>query len=1142
VRLTKIAFLSAFAAAAAWAQATAQIHGTVQDTSGAVIAGAMVKAAQTDTGISRTVTSEADGSYVITNLPLGPYQLEISKEGFATFVQTGIVLQVDSNPLVPIALKVGAVTERVSVTANATQVETTSAGVGSVVENQRIVELPLNGRNPDDLIVLSGAAVTVGGNISHGMQGSLLIAVAGGNEFGVEYKLDGAQHVSFFDGAGDPLPFPDALQEFKISTSTQDAANSGRSGAQVNAVMKSGTNAFHGDAFEFLRNYKVNGRDFFALGPDGLKRNQFGGTLGGPIKKDKLFFFAGYQGTTVRQTPSASTAFVPTPEMLQGNFAPYQAQCNGNRLLKPPFNNNVVSPALLSSAARKITALLPPATNVCGLVQYGLPLHENDHEGDARVDYQLSDKQSLFVRNMLVKQITAAPYSLNPANLLTANGVGMDNQFDGFALGHTYLLSPNKVNALRLYLNRITTIDPPIVIPACGAACPKAVGVNAYSYTPNYVPMIPVTGAFTLGMAAGSEATFLYSTAFGANDDFRIVHGSHQFGFGGFFTRSLDWSVQNQYSGALYQVTGQVTGLSLSDFLLGNVSTLRQANPNPLNVSQDFLGLYTQDTWKISRKLTMTYGINWNPFFGQKFKQGDVYSFSLASFNAGVTSKVVQGAAPGFTFPGDPGFPGKSSINSQYGHFDPRIGLAWDPFGDGKTAIRVGAGLAHDFVNHVLNVNTSSALPFRLTVQNSGVNLDNPYPQGNPFPYNYNPKNPVWPTAATAPCLVTTCAPSFLPIPPNLKTQTQYSWNFGVQRQITQNWFLSATYLGTHMVHIWNLVEVNPAIYVPGNCAAGQYGLTGPGLCTQSSNINQRRVLNLAHPNAPPLSYLTQVDDGPTQGYNGLLLSTNYRLRNGMSVNANYTWSHCIGMPDYSILPVGANYLDQGYGQNVYPVNRKLAMGACVSDRRQIANITLVYRTPKFSNRAARILASGWTTASIVQARTGSPLPIVTNVSPDPATGFGVSSGSTQRPNQVLPNVYAQEAPCPPTGGAFCKQWLNPAAFSIPVVGTAGNLGAYIVYGPGFWQWDQQLSREFAIREGQKLEVRVESFNVTNSLRIGNPQVSVGSPTFGLITNDMTPPPGVSNPYAWENSPYSLAGNSTNSPARVVQFALKYVF
>ncbi len=248
------------------------------------------------------------------------------------------------------------------------------------------------------------------------------------------------------------------------------------------------------------------------------------------------------------------------------------------------------------------------------------------------------------------------------------------------------------------------------------------------------------------------------------------------------------------------------------------------------------------------------------------------------------SSKVVSGAPPGFTFPGDPGFPGKSGINSQYGHFDPRIGLAWDPIGDGKTAIRAGAGIGHDFINQELHLNTSSSLPFRLTVVQTGlINLDFPYPQGDPFPYNYNPKNPVWPTPSLAPCLANTCPPTFLPVPSNMKTHVQYSWNLGVQRQITPSWFAAATYLGTHITHVWNAVELNPAVYIAGNCAAGDYGLTAPGPCTTntSPNILARRVLNLANPTANPLGYLTQYDDGGTQGYNGLLLSTNYRLHSG---------------------------------------------------------------------------------------------------------------------------------------------------------------------------------------------------------------------------------------------------------------------
>jgi hypothetical protein len=1127
--------------------------------SGAALPGATVKATQTDTGISRTVTSGGDGGYVITNLPLGPYQIEVSKEGFSSIVQMGIVLQVGSDPAVPIAMKVGAVTERVEVEANASQVETTNVGVGSVIESQRVLDLPLNGRQPTDLIPLSGAAVQTGVSPSYGMRTGVKIAVAGGLQDGVQYYLDGANHDNFFDGTSMPLPFPDALQEFKISTSTQDAGTIGRAGASVNAVMRSGTNNFHGDAFEFLRNTDVNARDFFQKGPDGLKRNQFGGTVGGPIKKDKLFFFAGYQGTFVRQTPLANSTTVPTPAMLNGDFSAYEAQCNGGKILKGGFGANgfaanTIDPALLDPAAIKISKLLPqvPASNVCGTILYAVPLSEDDHEGDIRGDYQVSDKQSLFVRNMLVKQLIAVPYPSLTDNILAAGGVGANDQFDGFTLGDTYLVSGTKVNSARLYLNRISAIipGPNMFGQAAGANTYANVGINAYTYQPNYLT-IPVNGAFSLGSGWASQNSFAYTTAFGFNDDFRWVHGSHQFAIGGFITRSIEWSVAQAWSGGQFTVGNSYTGLGLSDFLLGVVSQNRQANPNPLNLAQNFVGAYAQDTWKISQKLTLNYGVNWDPFLGMRFQQGDVYNFSLGKFYAGTTSKVVAGAPPGFTFPGDPGFPGKSGINSQYGIFDPRIGLAYDPFGDGKTAIRLGAGIANDFIEQDTNLNTSSSLPFRLaTVTAPGVpgSLSNPWPQGDPFPYSYNPKNSVWPSLAQFPCLASTCPPGFLPIPNNMHTHEEYSWNLGIQRQITNSLFASVTYAGNHIIHVWNAVELNPAEYIPGTCAAGTLGLTAAGPCTQSTtaNITARRVLNLQNPNAAPLGYLTSYDDGGTQSYNGLLFSISYRLRDGLSLNGNYTWSHCIGIPStLTVLNLGQSYEHSGFGSNVPGANdRNLDVGNCVQDRRQVANFTLVYQTPKYSNRAMRVVASGWTLGSTIQARSGAYLNIVTGVDPDPTTGSGGNSPGSQRPNQLLTNVYSttQGAPCAGSAGAFCVQWLNnpglygtpagsQAAFGSVPIGTLGNAGAYAVEGPGFWQWDMALSRSFRVTEGTHVDVRAESFNITNSLRLGNPGVNLGAgTTFGGITTDATPPAGVSG------------GSSTNAPARVMQFALKYVF
>ena len=303
------------------AQAVSQISGSVTDQSGAAVPGVQVTATQTDTSVARTAVTKENGSYLLSNLPIGPYRIEAMKMGFRTYVQTGIVLQVDSAPTIPIALAVGDVSTQVQVEANATQVESRAMGVANVIDNQRVLDLPLNGRQPTDLIALSGAAVQTGTSPQWGMATGAQISIAGGLTYGVGYALDGAALSNFYDATGFPLPFPDALLEFKVETSSLSAQNGTHSGGSVNGVTKSGTNSFHGDLFEFLRNGDLNARNFFSPTRDSLKRNQFGGVIGGPIKKDKLFFFAGYQDTLLRTDSQSNLAFVPTPAMLTGNFS-----------------------------------------------------------------------------------------------------------------------------------------------------------------------------------------------------------------------------------------------------------------------------------------------------------------------------------------------------------------------------------------------------------------------------------------------------------------------------------------------------------------------------------------------------------------------------------------------------------------------------------------------------------------------------------------------------------------------------------------------------------------------------------------------------------------------------------------------------
>src|SRR5688572_27177414 len=393
-----------------FAQATAELNGRVADESGAVLPGVTATATQTATGFARTAVTDGNGVYTMPNLPTGPYRLEVSLQGFRTYVQTGIVLQVAAAPTINAVLAVGNLEETVAVEAAAPLVDVQSAGISEVVENERIVELPLQGRQVTDLIVLGGAAVNTG-QVSgqRSRSDSVAISVAGGLRTGVAYVLDGAMHNDAYDNLNMPFPFPDALQEFRVATSGLSADNGVHSGASVNAVTKSGTNRFSGNAFEFLRDSRFNSTDpFAAVGrdgervTDGLNRNQYGGTLGGPLVRDKVFFFGAYQGTRVRQTPASFISWVPTDAMLTGDFTAYAApECNAGRqvTLRAPFVNNRVDPALMSKSAIAIANKIPTkATNPCGEVLFSVPLDNNDAQWVSRVDYQMSGNHTIFGR------------------------------------------------------------------------------------------------------------------------------------------------------------------------------------------------------------------------------------------------------------------------------------------------------------------------------------------------------------------------------------------------------------------------------------------------------------------------------------------------------------------------------------------------------------------------------------------------------------------------------------------------------------------------------------------------------------------------------------------------------------------------
>ncbi len=1128
-----IVLAALFSCSAAWAQATAQIHGTVQDSSGSAVPGAEVRATQTETGFSRSVNSESDGSYVLTILPLGPYRLEVSKEGFTRAVESGIVLQVNSDPAIAVALKLGSLTEQVNVEANAALVDTRNSGVGSVVETQRIVELPLNGRNVTDLITLSGAAVQNGFSDTRLFSNRPYLSIAGMAAFPLgggptDWIYDGASHYDFMTGAALPFAFPDAVQEFKVETSGLEAARGNSSAVEV--VTPSGTNSLHGDLFEFIRNDAFgSAREYFGTGASTYKRNQFGGTVGGPILKNKLFFFGGFQGTTQRASPGNTIAFVPTQTMLNGDFTQFEsAACGRPAPLRAPFAANRIDPKLFSPPAMYISNQLLSSLakdgvipNACGQITYNTPTYENDYQYVAKIDYQLNAKHSMFFRDLWTKQFQPSLYDLDK-NLLLASGVGFNTPAYAFAVGDTYVFTPNLVNSFRVAFTRINETRPhDDFFNYCTAGAINLwCGENKAQFG-----MLTIVGGFTDGINYSDPppdggGAYYRSANYIINDDLSWVKGAHQMTFGGAIWQGRVTSRNDFASNAQFTFSGATTGQGLADFVTGNASNFVDGLPNGEWMRETFLNLYFTDTWKLSSRLTLNAGIRWEPYLPLSVPTGVIYDFSLQRFVQNIKSTVYVNAPPGFYYPGDPGFPGKSGINNQLAKFAPRVGVAWDPTGSGKMSIRSSYSFGYAFPPGLTREDNQGSNPWggRETITGVTTNFSNPWgtPANNPFPYVVSP------TVKFTPGGLYETATYNMP-PPSFST-----WNLAVQRQIGAAWLLSATYMGTHVEHLMINVPLNYAAIIPGapvvtsGCAATALN------CNAAANATVRRVLNQLNPaGAGPITAGLGTYFGPTmqwnaggnQHYNGLLLSVQRRLSNNVSLAANWTWSHCIGQL------LGFNTKAD---QTITDPNYINEVGNCDSDRRHIVNLTAVAQMPRFSNTAVRLVASGWKMSFIYRFTSGIPLMI------QDGTDQELSTINHQQPDLVNPSAVYSGQSC---GGCF---YLNKSAFAPQALGTVGNLGWNSVVGPSYWDVDMALSREFHITERQRVELRADAFNLPNSF------VPIAVPTTGLAgasaatgTAFGAPPTGP----AFASLNNAQFGQILAAwPTRKIQFALKYTF
>jgi hypothetical protein len=1087
--------------------AVAEISGVVTDPSAAAIASAQVSATEIDKDVAHTTVSDTRGNYTLANLPVGPYRLEVKTAGFKDYVQTGLVLEVNNNIQINVAMQIGSASERVEVSATASMVETKETSVSAVIDERRINDLPLNNRQPTQLILTLGGAVYAdsGDTGSKTFWNGQRISIAGGQGNGTAYLLDGADANDAMSNVNMPFPFPDALEEFSVETSAVSSRFGTHPGATVNVVTKSGSNALHGDLFEYLRNGDLDARNFFAATRDTLKRNQFGGTAGGRIIKDKLFFFGGFQGTRNRSNPPQLITHIPTAAMLAGDFSTIagpgcQSNGKGITLKNPtgaPFTNNMIPASALNPVAVALVSKYLPvaAANSCGQVTFGIRATGDEDQYIGRVDYSISSKQNLFGRYFIDDWQNPPVFTNN--NLLTTTSPGNFERAQEATIGDVYTFGPSLVNSFHVGFNRIRDNRGPTSAPLNWTD----LGSNMYSAVPNFLLISSMTGGFTTYCGTCAPGHF-NMTSYQLADDVDVIRGRHQMAFGFNLVRIQNNTISGFDENGAPVFDGSFTGLGMADFMLGYMHDFQQTNATPDDLRQWLASVYAQDTFKVSSHLSLNFGLRWEPIFADpdKYKRGT--SFSLPAFYAGQTSTIHPSAPPGLFFPGDPGIP-PANWNGHMANFAPRVGIVLNPHGDGRDTLRAGAAILYDSAETWFNERETTNPPYGndIDVGSTGT-LTNPwagYPGGNPFPQH----SLYFPSFGT-----------YINFPINPKPTYVAQWNLTYQRQFKGNWMASISYIGNETTHLWIAHETNPAQFLGlGTCVIA--GVTyNP--CSSTKNTNQRRQLFLTNPvTGAYYASIDTMDDGAVAHYEGLLLSATHRFSQNFTALANFTDSVCLSDYDFGAALAGST--------NSQPNNRHADWGPCISDTRYNFNLSMLAQSVvRSGNPFVAHVLNNWQISPLIRATSGQPLNITTGTD-NSLTGLG-----NDRPDQVLQNVYATSSACKT---APCVQFVNPAAFVANPLGTYGNVGRNALRGPGFFGFDLAITRTFKLNERIALQARGEAFNILNHTNFVGSIVPSGQPagaSYGTLST------GLSS---------ATFGQITGAfDPRILQFALKVTF
>jgi len=1123
----------------AHAQATATILGTVMDPSGAVIGGAMIQVKNTGTSLVQTAISDEQGRYRFPDLAIGQYEVQASQPGFQTVVHRDIALTVGSNQVVDFKLPVGQAVETVTVDVEVSQVETQSNSVGTLVDSKQIADMPLNGRNFTQLLTLAPGIV----QIPPGAPGAGSTFFGNGQKYSISgsrptaqaYLLDDQEMVSFWNngpgaaGLGTALGV-EAIAEFQTLTNTYPAQFGGN-GAVVNASSRSGTNDFHGSVYEFLRNDKLEARNFFdttikpghkTAEPPTYRQNQFGANVGGPIRKDKLFFFANYEG--LRKT-QILTGVVTVPDVCAHQFLSTlpTGACG------TPVTENA-NPAV-RQAVRNVMALYPLPNYIPQLFGAtgaasgtGQALVYNPNIGDenyflGRIDYQLSDKSSIFFR-----------YVMDRANRDFAGATGANQnsalpywpEYDRtrdhfFSFEERQVLSPKMVNSFHVGFSRtyedayvygspvvengvarLGTIATPV---SSGGTTPGVHPLQFFSSDPSSlfyaastagrgVPredgsVNPGSGITTIS-ASATLPFYLVPNKVAVGDEVLWTTGAHGLKFGGKITKLME----NTW--APFRVGPQWVFPNLTSFMQGNASTVNGQVSDVQNPGADgskdyrywVYSMYADDQWKVTRKLTFNWGLRYEPTSIIRSVRHQQYNLLNAPYGQWVP--VDQATA----------------VNPSLHNIDPRIGLAWDPFEDHKTSIRAGFGVFHS-VLYSRDTNHWLQPPYLTVAQSTSSNP----PIQFPFPYTNVPRaaGTVIPTDGTLSC--TNCD-----YYGRSTTPYQLQWNLIIQREVMPNTVATIGYIGSHSVHLSAQRDFNTPI--PFNGPSGRPTL---GVLTNGAIVANQRL-------NPAYSYLQMQEGMADAHYHAMQTSFNHRFASGWQSQVTYTWSKSI---DNSSGAYGAD----GGGNTYDPTNFRADRGLSNFNRTDNFRASGIYALPSRASGLLGSVISGWQLTGTYVYLSGSPFSVGTI-----ANRVHNSLGASDSRPDAVPgcDLYAGYHQLHGT-------WFNPNCFVPAPFGTYGNAGRDTIIGPNLWNLDTSLTKDWKvprISEQFRVQFRAEAFNVLNHPSFQNPTGGGASPFNPNLAaaNPLNPTSGV--------SPNGSVGRitGTNSQPRQIQFALKIMF